>query len=155
MFSPHPAAALYLDLLKGCLTRLLFPDSRVDLQLVPTGTFDAQARWNGQDWPSEAETMIGWKRLESLQHCVEEVLRDGVAGDLFEAGVWRGGASILMRAVLKVYGDSQRIVWLADSFEGLPKADPVRYPADADDHLADSNAYLGIALECVKNNFAR
>ena len=155
MFSSHPAAALYLDLLKGCLTRLLFPDSCVDTRLVPTGAFDPEVRRNGQDWPSEAETMVGWKRLDSLQRCVEEVLRDGVAGDLLEAGVWRGGASILMRAVLKAYGDSQRIVWLADSFAGLPKADPVRYPADADDHLADWNAYLGVPLECVQRNFAR
>lgn len=151
----HTSASLYLDLLKGCLTRLLFPDSCVNLQLVPTGNFDPEARRNGQDWPSEAETMIGWKRLESLQDCAERVLRDGIPGDLFEAGVWRGGASILMRAVLKVYGDSQRIVWLADSFQGLPKANAVRYPADGDDHLADFNAYLGVSLERVQANFAR
>jgi O-methyltransferase len=155
MLDPHPAAVLYLDLLKGCLTRLLFPDSCVSLQLVPTGAFDPEARRNGQDWPSEAETMIGWKRLESLQYCVEEVLHSAIPGDLLEAGVWRGGASILMRAVLKAYGDSQRSVWLADSFAGLPAADPERYPADAGDNLASFNAYLGVSLDHVRANFAR
>jgi hypothetical protein len=149
------AAQLYLDLLKGCLTRLIFPDSCVNLDLVPTGAFDPEARRNGQDWPSEAETMIGWKRLDGLQTCVEDILRRNIPGDLFEAGVWRGGASILMRGVLKVYGDTRRIVWLADSFQGLPQADAVRYPADAGDHLADFNAYLGVPLQEVKNNFAR
>ena len=74
--------------------------------------------------------MVGLKRLENLQYCVTEVIRRNVPGDLIETGVWRGGASIFMRAVLKVYGDRTRIVWLADSFQGLPKPDE-RYPQDA------------------------
>jgi hypothetical protein len=151
----HPAAALYLDLLKGCLTRTLFPDSCVSLQLVPTGKFDLEARQNGQDWPSEAETMIGWKRLQNLQYCVEEALRCGTPGDLVEAGVWRGGASILMRAVLKAYADLSRVVWLADSFSGLPVADPTRFPMDEGDNLASFNAYLGVSLDRVIQNFER
>ncbi|MEU6149357.1 TylF/MycF/NovP-related O-methyltransferase, partial [Actinosynnema sp. NPDC047251] len=37
--------------------------------------------------------------MDNLQECVEAVIRDGVPGDLVETGVWRGGASIFMRAV--------------------------------------------------------
>ena len=48
--------------------------------------------------------MIGMPRLNNLQDCVEQVLADGVPGDLIETGVWRGGAAILMRGVLKAYG---------------------------------------------------
>jgi hypothetical protein len=149
------AAPLYLDLLKGCLTRLLIPDSCVNEQLVPTGRFDVEARRSGRDWPSEAETMVGWLRLDSLQRCVEEVLRADIPGDLVEAGVWRGGASILMRAVLKAHGDSTRSVWLADSFAGLPVADPAHFPADAGDNLASFNAYLGVSVERVRGNFEK
>ena len=82
--------------------------------------FGQRKRDLGLDWPAEAETMIGMQRLTSLQHCVEKVLADDVPGDLVECGVWRGGASILMRAVLAAYKDETRRVWLADSFEGLP-----------------------------------
>ncbi len=146
---------LYLNLLKGCLTRLLFPDCCVDIQLRPTGQFDPEARRNGQDWPHEAETMVGWKRLDNVERCVRDVLRDDVPGDLVETGVWRGGASILMRAVLKAYGDTDRCVWLADSFEGLPRANGELWPPDAEDRLADFNAYLGVSLEQVQANFAR
>ena len=64
--------------------------------------------------------MIGLKRLDNLQSCVEQVLRDGIPGDLIETGVWRGGACILMRAILQAYGDTARTVWVADSFAGLP-----------------------------------
>ncbi|MCX6632273.1 MAG: TylF/MycF family methyltransferase [Candidatus Solibacter sp.] len=146
---------LYLELLKGCLTRLLFPDCCVNTQLAPTGQFDPEARRNGQDWPYEAETMIGMKRLDNVEHCVRDVLRRNVPGDLVEAGVWRGGASILMRGVLKAYGDTSRSVWVVDSFEGLPRANPDLCPEDAEDRLADFNNYLGVPLERVQANFER
>jgi hypothetical protein len=65
--------------------------------------------------------MIGLKRLTNLETCAIDVLSRQVPGDFIETGVWRGGACIFMRAVLKAYGDKTRRVWVADSFEGLPK----------------------------------
>src|SRR6516165_10217223 len=89
--------------------------------------FGQRKRDLGLDWPAEAETMIGMQRLTSLQRCVETVLSEDVPGDLVECGVWRGGACILMRAVLAAYGDETRCVWLADSFAGLPLSDTAEY----------------------------
>ncbi len=54
---------------------------------------------------------------------VETILDDGVPGDLIETGVWRGGATIFMRAILKVRDVTDRFVWVADSFAGLPAPD--------------------------------
>lgn len=48
--------------------------------------------------------MIGMQRPTSLQRCVETALSGNFPGDLIECGVWRGGASILMRAALAVCG---------------------------------------------------
>ncbi len=45
--------------------------------------------------------------------------------------VWRGGVTIMMRAVLAAQSDATRTVWVADSFEGLPVPDAAIYPADA------------------------
>src|ERR1700722_16014528 len=59
-----------------------------------------------------------------------------------------------MRAFLRVYGDRSRVVWLADSFQGLPKPDE-RYPQDAGDRLWEFGHTLGISLEQVKANFTR
>jgi O-methyltransferase len=47
-----------------------------------------------------AHTMIGRKRLDNLQFCIEEVIKSGIPGDLIETGIWRGGATIFMRGVL-------------------------------------------------------
>ena len=67
--------------------------------------------------------MIGLKRLDNLHFCVDTAIREGIEGDFIETGVWRGGACIFMRAVLAAHGIKNRKVYVADSFEGLPKPD--------------------------------
>ena len=115
------------------------------------------ARWfreNGKAWPECAETMIGLKRMDNLKQCGIDVMRNNVPGDFIETGVWRGGATILMRAIIKAFGDRNRTVWVADSFEGLPKPNIELYPADARDihHMHDD---LRISIEQVQANFAK
>ena len=85
------------------------------------GGYDPGRRALGFDWPATAVTMVGLHRLSRLQEQVETVLAEGVPGDFIETGVWRGGACILMRAVLAVHGVTDRVVWVADSFQGMPE----------------------------------
>lgn len=165
---------MYLDLLRSYLTRYgddeLIPvraashpligrilnalDNR-GFKLVRPLSFDEQKRNLGMDWPTSAETMIGMQRLTSLQRCVETVLVEDIPGDLIECGVWRGGACILMRAVLAAYGDPERCVWLADSFAGVPKPDKENYSADKDMKQYLSGDVLAVSEAAVKVNFKR
>lgn len=92
--------------------------------------FNLEKRMNGLDWPAYGDTMIGMKRLENLEFCIEKVITEKIPGDLIETGVWRGGATIFMRAMLEAMEEKQRIVWVADSFEGLPKPNKEKYAAD-------------------------
>ena len=130
-----------------------------NFMLVRKVPFDKEARDAGRDWPADAETMIGMQRLTSLQHCVEKVLQEDVPGDLVECGVWRGGASILMRAVLAAYGDEKRNVWLCDSFEGVPPPDEENYVADKLPRfnlgLHHAAPILAVTQDQVKANFER
>jgi len=73
--------------------------------------------------------------LRGAGNAVERIVEEDVPGDLIETGVWRGGASIFMRGALEAYGDRERTVWVADSFQGLPKPDAQRYPRDEGDPL--------------------
>lgn len=116
---------------------------------------DQSVRDLGLDWPAEAETMIGMRRLESLQHCVEAVLEDDIPGDLVECGVWRGGACILMRAVLAAHGDHTRKVWLADSFRGVPRSDAANFKADRGIRFDRFSGVLGVSEAEVRANFER
>ena len=111
-------------------------------------------REEGRDWPQMAHTMIGVERMNNLQFCVETVLQENVPGDLIETGVWRGGACIFMRGILKAYGVTDRKVWVADSFEGLPTPDEARYPADAGDRH-HTYTPLAVSQEQVRNTFER
>jgi hypothetical protein len=124
------------------------------MQIVQGDEYYKNIRRKGVDWPVFAHTMIGVKRLDNLQFCVEDVLAKNVPGDLIETGAWRGGACILMRAILKTYGVKDRLVWVADSFEGLPEPDPEKYPADAGDKHHTFKP-VAVSLEQVKANFAK
>jgi O-methyltransferase len=108
---------------------------------------DRRLRAAGMDWPLQGLTMVGLNRLDDLQTCVETVVREGVEGDLIEAGAWRGGASILMRATLDSLGAHDRTLWVADSFRGFPLP-------DVQEHLNIID-FLSVPLEEVEANFAR
>ncbi len=163
-------AAAYLDLLKGCLTASLYDESAwrileqdgsiVRRQLVKglakrnkiiihAAPYEPDRRENGTDWPMFAYTMVGRKRLDSLEACIRDVVRRGIDGDIVETGVWRGGCCIFMRAVLRELRDP-RTIWACDSFAGMPA------PKSANDEVdLSSMKYLAISLEQVRNNFRR
>ena len=109
-------------------------------------------RLNGYDWPANATTMIGLNRLNNIEYCIYSIINDNVPGDFIETGVWRGGAAILMRGVLKELEIADRKVWLADSFMGLPKPDEKNYKADKGNKLYKIKI-LKSSLEEVRNNF--
>lgn len=100
-----------------------------------------------------SHTMIGKKRLDNLQHCVETVISENIPGDFIETGIWRGGACIFMRGILAAYGITDRTVWAADSFEGVP---PPTWPEDAGfDISRDVLPVLAVPLEDVQQLFSR
>lgn len=116
---------------------------------------DLEERIDGRGmWPQHAQTMVGIKRLNNIQYCVEKIIEDGIPGDLIETGVWRGGSTIFMRAILKAHGVIDKKVWVADSFEGLPQPNESMYPADKGD-IYHSYDELKVSLEDVRNNFKK
>jgi len=98
-------------------------------------------------------TLVGRKRLDNLQRCIEDVLRRQVPGDFLEAGVWRGGCCILMRAVLAAHDFQDRRVWLADSFAGLPTSQHQQDQGFAMD--ASLLPVLAVTMDEVRRNFQK
>ncbi len=175
------AEELYLDLLKKTLCFALWPEPPVPIdrfnykrppvkrfiaslisrilwlqrfQLVKEKDPSKEKREEGRIWPGYADTMIGLKRLDNLHFCLDAAIRDGVEGDFIETGVWRGGACIFARAVLAAHAIKNRKVYVADSFEGLPKPDLKNFPADkGDEHYM--HTYLAVSQEQVEDNFRK
>lgn len=106
------------------------------------------------DLPPWPLTMIGSRRLDNVESCMRSVLEEGVPGDFIETGVWKGGTTIFMRGVLRALGITDRRVYVADSFEGVPAPDATKYPADRE---SDFHVWPGLAVDLatVRENFAR
>lgn len=169
---------LYLDLMKKALSFTIWPEPPVEIKPLPThlpvikqgislitgilrsvnlvisraSSVSEADREEGRFWPAYAHTMTGLKRLDNIQQCIETVLRNNVEGDFIETGVWRGGTCIFMRAALAAYGITDRKVFVADSFEGLPKPSPEKFPKDKGDVLHRFSA-LAVSQEEVEKNF--
>ncbi len=174
----------YIDLLKGSLSfTLWWPEPAIPMEIAASafpspirqimtaiarcmkplrvslgynrGDITKKYREEGRPYFSAyADTMIGRKRLDNIQFCVEEVIKEKVPGDFIETGVWRGGACIFMRGLLEVYNERNRKVYAADSFQGLPKPDEEKYSSDKG-AVFHKNRLMAVSLEQVKENFAR
>ncbi|HJX91726.1 MAG TPA: TylF/MycF family methyltransferase [Pyrinomonadaceae bacterium] len=139
---------------KWAVDRIVNHLEKTNRRIMEPVPFSDAERERGGDWPILAHTMIGRKRLDNLLNCCESVITDQVPGDFIETGVWRGGSCIFMRAILKAYDITDRTVWVADSFEGLPKPDSEAYPADLNDRHFTFDV-LRVSLPEVQDNFER
>ena len=140
---------MYLDLMERVLTNTIYPEAEGDAEVI------LKARQEGGDWPKYAHTMIGLKRLRNVRECAQRVIVDQVPGDFIEAGVWRGGAAIMIRAVIQACGVWDRRVWVADSFEGLPKPNVALYPVDSTLGEMHTHDFLRVSVAQVQENFRK
>jgi len=154
----HPKSSnstmLYLNLMKRSLTNTLFevepdPDEDNELRYV-NGFVRHYIR-------GTAISMLPSARFDNVWKCISEVVSQNIPGDLIETGVWRGGCTIFMRAALEAFGSRDRLVWVADSFEGLPEPDAQRFPLEAKVHhgsvMKNVYGHFAVSLDDVKRNF--
>jgi hypothetical protein len=144
---------LYIDLMKKVLTNTLFASEPEVKENDATFVLEFLSHYIR----GPAISMLPIARMDNLQACVMDVVARKVPGDLIETGVWRGGATIFMRAILKVLGANDRAVWVADSFEGLPEPDPERFPREAKAHqgvvMQKQFKHFAASFEDVRANF--
>jgi O-methyltransferase len=142
---------LYIDLLIKTISNTIYGDGSI---LPGHLAYVESKRLEGKDWPAQAHSMAGVARLKNLAELTSRVLDQGIVGDFIETGVWRGGCCILMKGILKAYSDELRHVFVADSFEGLPKPSPELYPVDKGDILYRYDQ-LRVDEALVRSNFER
>lgn len=105
-----------------------------------------------------------YRRATMLEPLAAAVLRENVAGDFAEAGVYRGGLSIYLTALLlaarelqtsaddneRVGAAPKRQFWVADSFEGLPENRAYTQEWAARDGAAVENAEANWSARVVE-----
>jgi O-methyltransferase len=99
----------YLDLLRDCLTGLIYDDPPLDWSGEGLRPFDRKVREGGMDWPARAHSMIGQRRMLQLQRAAEFVIDNDIAGDFIETGAWRGGACRITERMYDI--DGSGVFW--------------------------------------------
>jgi O-methyltransferase len=120
--SVKPNREAYIDLIKRSVTNYVylggdkaFEDFRCAVH------YDlGQSQWK-IDSLARPLSLLTKNQLDLIDKIVVALDRRGVPGDFIEAGIWRGGAVILMRALIAAHRLSGRRVFAADSFAGIPK----------------------------------
>lgn len=120
--APDPNRDAYIDLIKRTITNYVYLGGEAAPESFRSVThYDVpSAQWRIEPLARPA-TLLTRNQLDLVERCVVSVEKRGVPGDFIEAGVWRGGVIILLRALLKAYGIAGRRVFAADSFAGIPK----------------------------------
>lgn len=106
----NPLQHRYSNLLIDAVTGYLYAN---DAQRI--------TRQDGHDWPTVGHTMIGLQRARQLRSAAWTILTENIPGDFAECGVWRGGACILLAGMLAMTDASDRLVYVCDSFSGVPE----------------------------------
>ena len=64
--------------------------------------------------------MTSIERMYALYTATRYVIENQVPGDFAECGVWRGGSVLLIAHTLLRLGNTDRTLWLYDTFDGMP-----------------------------------
>lgn len=141
----------YLDLIKRSITNHLYlggDRSFEDFRCIAHYDLD-RAQWK-IDSLARPATLLTKAQLDLIEQAALALEELEVPGDYLEAGIWRGGAIIFLRALLDAYSIPKRKVFAADSFAGIPKnVRAVNDPVDLwDDRWVAS-------LDEVRQNIAR
>ena len=120
--SVHRYRDAYIDLIKRSVTNYLYlggDASAADFRAVTHYDLD-QSQWT-IDPLGRPLTLLTKAQLDLIEKAVLDLEERKIPGDYLEAGVWRGGAIVLMRALLEAYGIERRRVFAANSFAGIPR----------------------------------
>src|SRR5579883_734474 len=85
-------------------------------------------------------SMANIRALEFIHSLAEDVIARNVPGDFVECGVCNGGSAAAVACALR---ETDRHIWLYDSFEGLPE------PGERDGELAAE--FVGKCLGSEEN----
>jgi len=68
-------------------------------------------------------TMTSYQRVAAMSDAIKYLSKYKIEGDIVECGVWRGGSMMAAAISLINNGDTQRDLYLYDTFEGMSEPD--------------------------------
>lgn len=66
-------------------------------------------------------TMTSIYRMYELYKAVQYLVESRIPGDIVECGIWKGGSSMIAALALQAFGETDRRLWLYDTYDGMPE----------------------------------
>jgi O-methyltransferase len=107
------------------------------------------------------QTLTSAPRIAALCDAVAYVVDRDVEGDVVECGVWRGGSMMAAALALQARGDTERDLYLFDTFTGMTEPGEADEPSPYDGYSPHrrwkllSNAgkeWAGVSVDVVRAN---
>ena len=106
-------------------------------------------------------TLTSIERRFALIQAVNYIIKNKIAGDIVECGVWKGGSIMAIAKTLLALKSYDKELYLFDTFEGMPR--PTEFDISYNDKLAikhfeerkidnNNSDWSRIELDEVKNN---
>lgn len=149
------------SLIKGLIQRCGYELNRLDRHADLPHDFDTLTR---DIYPLVREfTMTSPERVQGLIQAVRYLAEHHINGAIVECGVWRGGSMMAVLHTLLRFNDTDRDIYLFDTFEGMvaPTEEDVSYHGKSATEkfeetriTADSSNWCKASLADVKTNIA-
>lgn len=121
---------------------------RFGLRITKVPNQDSLLPWDmDQEFQEIFEKSIDYSMTSTanryaLYQAIKYLVKHEIPGDIVECGVWRGGSSMIAASTLMALGDTNRRIWLYDTFEGSTEPGEV-----------DVRAYDGARAQTVWKNW--
>lgn len=102
------ARKLYVETLLRFVTGLVYGPEEVSAvpilgtSVVNGAPVDDEQKFEGLVWTGYGTTMVGVHRLRNIYNLLSTIFAEDVHGGFLEAGVWRGGASVFARGIMRI-----------------------------------------------------
>ncbi len=104
-------------------------------------------------------TMTSREKMYSLYKSVRYIVKARLPGEIVECGVWRGGSAMLVAYTFVKLGETNRKIYLYDTFEGMtePTQEDHYFRADKwkEEHIDGHSTWCYASLEEVKENMSK
>jgi O-methyltransferase len=126
----------YIDLVKRSVSNCVYLGEQYSFEEFSSiRHYDTKtSRWK-IDAFSRPMTLLALDQLDLIEEVIVTLEKNNIPGDYIEAGVWKGGVIIFMRALINAYNIKNRKVIAADSFQGIPPS--THYSKDSVDKWSD------------------
>ena len=127
--------------------------NRIGYDVSPLIPPDMDGRFLTQYRQCKKYTVTSVERMFALYQAVRYLVSCKISGDIVECGVWKGGSSMLCALTLKTLRDTQRNIYLYDTFTGMtePTEKDVNYKGEK--AVRDEfNKWCAVPLGRVRDN---